>query len=148
MKRSDLVYLDPKGKPEDFAQCRSCKMFIQSKGVCSLLGMGVKINGGMSCTQYAFGKADEIELAHVSKSFTQEEVGLVDREVRCENCEFFESSDNDCLLFKTLNISHKVNKHGCCNAQEASDKKESNKKLKVDHSKQLVIKRTTSPFNK
>ena len=140
MERNDFVYLEPKGSPEDFAQCRSCKMFVESHMVCSLHGMKVKVHEGMSCNEYAFGKADDTELPHVSAAFTPEESGLVDREVRCENCEFFESEDNDCFLFKLLNIDHKVNKHGCCNAQEPKDHDKKEKPLKLSRNKVTLKK--------
>jgi hypothetical protein len=49
--------------------------------------------------------------------------GLVDRQVRCENCDFFDGVET-CKLFEALNIGSsrfqlntKVDPHGCCNAQ-------------------------------
>lgn len=148
MNRSTFVYLDPKGNPNDFAQCRSCKMYVDSHDVCSLHGMKVKVHGGMSCTEYAFGHADDSELPHVSPAFTPEQSGLVDAEVRCENCHFFESEENECELFHILNIPDKVNPKGCCNAWESAEKDEaSEKKLKRKESAEKpVLKKNKNPF--
>jgi broad specificity phosphatase PhoE len=137
------VFLDLKSQPKageverveytmlnNYAQCTSCKMFISSKAVCSLHGMDVKIKGSMSCSLHAYGHADESELQHVSAAFTPQESGLVDRQVRCENCKFYCEEDSDCELFEFLNgevgvafaLNDKVDKHGCCTAQTPKPK--------------------------
>jgi broad specificity phosphatase PhoE len=132
------IFLDIKGQPKpgeiepveytmlnNYAQCISCKMFIQSKRVCSLHGMDVKIKPTMSCGLYCFGHADNSELHHVSVATTPKESGLTERQVRCENCFFFDEQESDCELFEALNkgsvftLEEKVDKHGCCNANIA-----------------------------
>jgi broad specificity phosphatase PhoE len=135
------IFLDIKGQPkpgevepveytmlDQYAQCRSCKMFIQSKGICSLQGMDVKIKPTMSCGLYSYGQADESEMDHVSSATTPTDSGLVDRKVRCENCMFFDEDESDCELFESLNqgqvfsLKETVDKHGCCNAQTPKPK--------------------------
>jgi len=124
INRSAFLYLDPRPLKEAFAQCSTCKMFLKDHGLCSLHGKDVKITGGMSCGLYVpGGPAEESELEHVSKAVTPEESGLVDRQVRCENCTFLKG--DSCGLFQQLNdkfptmfsLKTGVDKHGCCNAQ-------------------------------
>ena len=139
MERSNFLYLEPKGDKPGF-NCNSCKMFLAKQGICSLHGKDVKIKPTMSCGLWSCcGPAPESEMEHVSKAFTPEESGLVDAEVTCKNCEFFEKEDNDCLLFKTLNIDHKVLPDACCNAWTGDDKESKKEEPKK------FIKRKTSP---
>lgn len=84
----------------------------------------------MSCGLYVpGGPAQESEMEHISASVTPKESGLIKGHVKCHHCEYFEDKDNDCLLFKTLNIKpHKVDRDGCCNAFEPSDHEEKESK--------------------
>ena len=124
VKRDGFLYLEPDGEDDDFGQCADCKMFLEKLGLCSLHGKGVKIKPTMSCGLFVpGGPAKESELEHMAKNFTPAESGLVDREVRCENCISF--MDNKCKLFAMLNrlspanfdLNAKVEAQGCCNAQ-------------------------------
>jgi hypothetical protein len=128
IKRDAFLYLDPRPPKEDFAQCSTCRMFLPEQGLCSLHGKDVEIKPTMSCGFYTpGGPADESELEHVSKAVTPEESGLVDREVRCENCISFDKGK--CKLFEMLNqnpnwnCDPNVDKHGCCNAQRPIEKR-------------------------
>lgn len=123
LKRDTFIYLDPKGDKEQFAQCSTCRMWTgPENNTCSILGK-IKVTGDMSCTLYTYGKPSPILVGKESPTYTAQEVGLVKRVVRCENCRSFENGI--CLLFQTLNKSNsdlfdldeKVNAHGCCNAQ-------------------------------
>ena len=151
MERSTFLYLDSKGTPNDFAQCRSCKMWLEKHNICSLHGKDVKITGDMSCGLYSFGgPAPESEMEHVTKAVTPEQSGLVKAEVRCENCKWFDADESECRLFCMLNISpDKVNPKGCCNAWESEEKTEDTKKLKrTDAGAKTLLKKkeTKNPF--
>jgi hypothetical protein len=121
--RNAFLYLEPKGNDPDFAQCADCKMFLDKLGICSLHGKDLHIKPTMSCGFFVpGGPAEESELEHVTKAFTPEESGLVDREVRCENCKFMESPKT-CGLYVKLNklpefsLNVTVKPRACCNAQ-------------------------------
>lgn len=138
--------MDPKVEHE-FAQCATCWKFtgktcleFSSKDI-------VKPTG--SCGLYCVGKPQSHNIGKENAGTTPEIAGYVDRKVRCEHCEFFEEGDNDCLLFRTLNIkNYKVDPDGCCNAQQPKDDEESSvKKLKTPESAQkITIKKKTNPF--
>ena len=119
-----FLYLDPKEPKEKFAQCAACMMFTGS--TCTIHGKDVKITGKMSCGLYVHGKPMPEEKGHEMKSVTPKESGLVDRQVRCENCKFYHDP-NICDLFGRLNkegsfdLNTKVNQYGCCNAQEPKE---------------------------
>ncbi len=120
LKRDIFIYLDPKGDGEKFAQCGTCRMFTGK--TCSILGKQ-KITPEMSCDYYVNGPISKGLLGKEVASVTPKEAGLVNRQVRCENCRSFK--DGVCLLYQTLNKSNpdlfdldeKVNAQGCCNAQ-------------------------------
>lgn len=123
LKRDAFLYLDPKGEKNQFAQCSTCRMWTgKDSNTCSILGK-TKVTGDMSCGLYVYGKPSPSLAGKEVASYTPQEAGLVNREVRCENCRSY--SNGICLLFQTLNKSNpdifdldeKVNKHGCCNAQ-------------------------------
>ena len=130
MDRATFLYLQPKKKTHNFAQCATCKMFLQKEHLCSLHGKNVRIDATMSCGLYVpGGPAEDSEIEHVQANVTPKESGLVDRKVRCEHCEYYEAGDNDCLLFRMLNISdYKVDPDGCCNAQEPKDEEKKDKR--------------------
>lgn len=129
MKRSDFIYLDHRGDKDTFAQCASCKMFLAKHKICSLHGKHVRIEPTMSCNVYCYGgPADESEMEHVSAAFTPEQSGLVNRPVRCENCRYL-LGDNVCNLFAMLNLDPKVDKHGCCNANQPREERKTLKRL-------------------
>ena len=138
MDRSTFLYLEPKVKTHNFAQCETCSMYLSKHNICSLHGKDVKIKPTMSCGLYVpNGPAPESEMEHVSLKVTPKESGLVDAKVRCEHCEYYEMKDNDCLLFKMLNIKeYKVVDDGCCNAWTKGD--EGKKETKQEILKKFV----------
>ncbi len=150
IKRDAFVYLAPKPrdkKPQDFAQCISCRKFVPHvdglKGSrCAEHGSKVVVDEGYSCgfwddwaTPDGKPNAEVVanhaaELANiVPGSVTPEESGLVDRQVRCENCEFFGAKHKHCHLYKGLNeslpevfdLDINVEPDACCNAQTEMD---------------------------
>jgi hypothetical protein len=120
--RQVFLYYEPKGNKSKFAQCETCRMFTGDK--CSILG-NTKITKDMSCNLYVHGQPSLTLKGKEIESVTPTEVGLVNRQVRCENCRSFNKEKSSCMLFENLNktnsdifnLEEKVNVHGCCNAQ-------------------------------
>ena len=121
--RESFVYLEPKGDGKTFAQCATCRMWTgKESNTCSILGK-TKVTGDMSCNLYVYGKPSPGLSGKEIASYTSKEVGLVKRQVRCENCRSFQNGT--CLLYQTLNkqvpdifnLNEKVSPQGCCNAQ-------------------------------
>jgi hypothetical protein len=142
-QRDVFLYMSPPlGFPgKNFAQCYSCKRFVPSEylkkdlDLCADLGSRVPIGEGYTCGLYAIwpkGKPnEEIIKEHALAlekdgpgSVTPGEVDLVEGQVRCENCFFFDSVDDTCMLYdllnrkfpKLFNLDINVNKFACCNA--------------------------------
>lgn len=95
----------------NFAQCGSCRFFGKD-GMCAILSREVEAD--MSCGFYA-----------PVYPVAPKDAGLVDRQVRCENCRFFDG-EYTCKLFMLLKTSMPnefedldpiVEPEGCCNAQ-------------------------------
>ena len=124
LTRDVFLYLDPKEPRDSFAQCSTCRMWT-TKDTCSILGK-TKVTGDMSCGLYVHGKPSPSLFGKEIESVTPKEAGLVNRQVRCENCRSFDKKTSVCMLFQSLNKSHsdifqleeKVNEYGCCNAQK------------------------------
>lgn len=119
--RDTFLYMKPQGDEDIFAQCGSCRMYIPGSERCAILGPNVHVPEIASCGLYIHGEPDDDQdsiALHKPK-----EVGLVRREVRCENCASFD--DGTCRLFETLNetqpelfdLDTQVEAKGCCNAQ-------------------------------
>jgi hypothetical protein len=126
LTRETFIYLEPKGDKEKFAQCSTCRMWTGEEGqTCSILGK-TRVTCEMSCNLYVHGKPSPSLKGKEIASYTPKEAGLVNRQIRCENCRSFDPKTSVCMLFQTLNKSHpnmfqleeKVNEHGCCNAQK------------------------------
>lgn len=128
MTRETFLYMPPK-VPKEANQCSSCWKFTGK--TCLEFSHKDVVKGSGSCNLYNAGKP-HIELAgKETGGTTPYEAGYVEQKVTCGNCEFFESEDNDCLLFRTLNIyPYKVDKNGCCNAFMQEEKSE-NKVTKI-----------------
>ena len=140
--RAAFLYFEPDRtgtREEDFAQCGSCRMFVPGTQ-CIILGSDVHLGPRWSCGFYApwpngVRNAEVVanhraELAKGLKgSVTPEEAGLVNREVRCENCAFFEDETDECELYEQLNklplfdLDVKIEEYGCCNAQTPKGKR-------------------------
>jgi hypothetical protein len=118
-KRDTFLYME--GNIKDFAQCSSCIMWLSKRNKCMIHSESVKIDGDDSCGLYVQGapREDGTCLGLV----TPKESGLVDRQVRCENC--FHFGENKCGLFDNLNkkmpdqfdLDINVKPRACCNAQ-------------------------------
>lgn len=119
MERSDFIYMDPK-VPHNAAQCGTCWKFT-GKTCLEFTGKDpIKAIG--SCGLYSTGDPQPDHLGKEHGGTTPALAGYVERKVRCEHCEYFEEADNDCLLFRMLNIkNYKVDPDGCCNAQTQKD---------------------------
>lgn len=132
MTKATFLYLEPKSKTHNFAQCANCKMFIADHKVCSLHGKNVKIEPTMSCGLYVpGGPAVESELEHVEANVSPKESGLINAKVRCEHCEYYKKNESECLLFEILGVQDtKVIADGCCNAwhSDAIDEKKEDTK--------------------
>jgi hypothetical protein len=123
INRDAFLYLDSKGNKKNFAQCGSCTMFTGS--TCTILGPDVKITTEMSCGFYVPGTPDTSMKGKEIASVTPKEAGLVDRQVRCENCVHVDLDESKCYLFEKLNSSNpslfsldtNIDAQGCCNAQ-------------------------------
>lgn len=118
--REAFLYLEGKDGDDKFAQCASCDMWNNKAETCAILGPGFFVDADDSCGLYIKGKPHD---QPCDKIYTPEEVGFVDRDVRCENCKY--GGDGECSLFKMLNdkfpdefeLDTKIKPYGCCNAQ-------------------------------
>lgn len=131
IKRDAFLYMDPSGKNQaKFGQCATCRMAVPIKGKmrCSILD--IEVGGNDSCGMYTPGPHNPSEAQHISKDVSPKDAGYVRRQVRCENCKFFDPDDGDCELFEMLNLYHPtifdleemVDPRGCCNAQTPGPK--------------------------
>jgi hypothetical protein len=122
-----FLYLSPEQGIDDFAQCSECRDWIPGDNRCFIHGRHVEVLGTMSCGFYVYGEPLEpgdVPYAMVSPM----ESGLVNREVRCENCKHM-NDDSTCGFFKTLNeklpelfdIDINIDAKGCCNAQQSRE---------------------------
>ena len=119
VKRDAFLYLDPIG--DDFAQCATCALFRPSRESCATVA-GHIIAGG-SCGLYANGTPDDAQPQRSTVS--RAAAGYVERQVRCENCRFFDADGSLCGLYVDLDemapaifdLAPRVDAQGCCNAQ-------------------------------
>jgi hypothetical protein len=126
INRSAFLYLDPRFAPKSrWAQCSTCRDWVSNHRRCVIHGPKVTVRGSMSCGFYIWGVP--VSNRETVAKVTPTESGLVDREVRCENCRFF--GDDECGLYRILNdwrpemfdLDVKVHKLGCCNAQQPEE---------------------------
>lgn len=117
--RDAFLYLAPRIPFNQFAQCSTCKLYT---GIaCSIMAQET-VPPTASCGFYIPGGINPLLTPLPLVSAT--EAGLVDREVRCENCISF--NNGKCELFARLNntfpdifaLDEQVDRYGCCNAQE------------------------------
>lgn len=126
--RATFLYMKPKPgyDPEENAQCESCIHWIDDKDRCELHGKGDDIDGDDSCCLYVAGPnaTGKEPLGRV----TPKESGLVSRQVRCDNCMFFDPdsepkvhcdfySQLNRMLPKVFDLDRYVEEDACCNAQ-------------------------------
>lgn len=125
LERDAFLYLDPAGDEDNFAQCSTCRDWVEGDDKCYIHGPRLEVLGTMSCGLYVCGQPLP-EGTTTYMLVSPMESGLVDREVRCENCRHLE--ETTCAFFKTLNealpelfdLDTDVDPKGCCNAQQAS----------------------------
>jgi hypothetical protein len=124
LERDAFLYLNPEPGVADFAQCSSCEMWVQGDNRCTIHGPRVRVPGSASCGFYIYGEVQEP--GYLTEALvTAEESGLVDRKVRCENCQWGGPSTYRCRLFAGLNerlpdifdLDEHIEPKGCCNAQ-------------------------------
>lgn len=141
--RATFLYMEPPDgyyKPEAFANCETCRKWIPQVNKCIELGPKPVVTAGKSCglySQWPLGKPNPeviknhlVELREAEKKgatdfVTPEAAGLVNRQVRCENCYYFDQPDSDCELYEMLNekfpeyfdLEEGVKPLACCNAQ-------------------------------
>jgi hypothetical protein len=143
IKRDAFLYMAPArvSQNDAFAQCSSCRMFVPPKG-CLVLGsrFPVSADDGTCGVYIAWPPGDKPDKKAVAEhtrqlaaglpaTFTPEEVGYVERQVRCENCTYFKKAAYQCGLYLALNkampmmfdLDPDVDQYGCCNANTAPD---------------------------
>jgi hypothetical protein len=119
-----FLYLNPEDISE-FAQCSTCSMWVREENSCTIHGQYIEVPGSASCGFYIIGDPQEPGTP-TEAIVTPVESGLVDREVRCENCRWGGPGNYTCLFFEQLNaqlpeifeIDTDIDPGGCCNAQQ------------------------------
>lgn len=119
--KSTFLYMEPKGDGKEFAQCGTCWKFTGKS--CLEFSPDEEVGADDSCGLYNQGKPAKDMMGKESGGTDKKTAGFVDGVVRCENCEYFEKGDKDCLLFRILGmIDYKVKPKACCNAFSAKGK--------------------------
>jgi hypothetical protein len=116
IKRDAFLYME-----HGDAQCGTCWLFSTPR--CAVLPQDLEVRAEDSCGYYGPGPQN-LALPY-APSFTPEEVGFSQREVRCENCYHFDKKESECYLYVELNanlprffdLDTRVSPKGCCNAQ-------------------------------
>lgn len=123
LKRDCFLYLDPKDPKDEFAQCNTCVMWV-FRDKCTIHGPKIDVFGSMSCGLYVHGTPQPRGTA-TRAVVTPLESGLVDRDVRCENCRWGGPETYICAFFTMLNnimpqvfkLDINIEPKACCNAQ-------------------------------
>lgn len=117
--RDAFLYFNPKPPDDSFAQCSTCFMFTGTG--CLIHDKRIRITKGMTCALYVHGVPRTNERGKEIAMVTPEESGLLEAQVRCENCRY---GGKECALFNMLNkkmpdtfdLDPKIDSKGCCNA--------------------------------
>jgi len=124
--RDAFLYLTPPAMENaEFAQCSTCSMWVEGDNKCTIHSPVIRVPGTASCGFYLHGKPNPAGTP-AEQIVTPTESGLVDREVRCENCRWGGPEVYRCSLFfqlnavlpRIFNLDTGINPKGCCNAQE------------------------------
>ena len=123
LSRDAFLYLNPEPGVDDFAQCSSCQDWVREDNRCVIHGPRVRVPGSASCGFYICGDVQPPG-TQTEALVTAEESGLVDRKVRCENCQWGGPSTYKCRFFAGLNerlpeifdLDENIEPKGCCNA--------------------------------
>jgi hypothetical protein len=118
IKRDAFLYMNPKPPQNSFAQCGTCRQFTGTG--CLILG-DTKITKDMACGLYTRGRPQLHMKGREEALVPPKEAGLVNFQVRCENCKY---GGSDCQLYEMLNdqlpetfdLETKIDPKGCCNA--------------------------------
>ena len=124
LERDAFLYLNPEHGVPEFAQCGTCVDWVQGDNRCTIHGPRVKVPESASCGFYICGETHPPGTV-TEALVTAEESGLVDRKVRCENCQWGGPTTYRCRLFAGLNerlpdvfdLDEQIEPKGCCNAQ-------------------------------
>lgn len=130
--RDAFLYMIPRGKPDDFAQCSKCMMWNGGTGLdgeadrCHIHGPNLVVTGDMTCGIFVYGDPHKAKLM---AAVTPSESGLEKRPVRCENCRYSRQWGGKyrCTLFIKLNeecpedfdLQTEIEPKACCNANRA-----------------------------
>lgn len=128
LSRDAFLYLNPEPGVDDFAQCSTCEMWVKGDNRCTIHGPRVRVPGSASCGFYIYGET-QAPGYYTEALVSAEESGLVDRKVRCENCQWGGPSTYRCRLFTGLNerlpdifdLDEHIEPKGCCNAQQPGE---------------------------
>ena len=120
LDRSAFIYLPPKGKKDEFAQCGTCIAFMPDRERCAWFGKDDHVIADASCALYVHGKPNNDQ--KIIGSVTPKQAGYVEAQVRCENCHYVKGQK--CTLFEKLNkalpnifkLDTKIEDKACCNA--------------------------------
>jgi hypothetical protein len=124
LTRDTFLYLHPRTRSR-FAQCATCRDWVLGDRRCVIHGPKVRVLGTASCGLYVFGWPNPAG-TKTSAKVTPEESGLVNRQVRCENCTWADDGAHKCGFYELLNkelgdvfdLDVNIDPHGCCNAQQ------------------------------
>lgn len=122
IQRDAFLYLDPEPGVDDFAQCSSCRDWVEGDDRCVIHGPMVTVKDTMSCGLYVYGETQDPG-TETYFYISPRESGLVDRKVRCENCKW---GGETCGFYDMLNkalpdvfdLDVEIEPKGCCNANE------------------------------
>lgn len=139
--------LDSYGKPEDFASCSTCFMWMgEERKRCYILGKELEVRGIDSCGIYVNGEP-EVERAGSEKNLsTVEESGFTKDPVTCKNCYWY--GLGMCGLFTKLNLEWpqffdlkiSVSENGCCDGFTPKDAEFDNESFIAKLNKKVIWK--------
>lgn len=125
--RAAFGYVEPVGDDIDFAQCKTCRVWLKDADRCLWLQPNDEVLEGDTCIYYVQGQPMDSE--EPLGLLTKKEAGLTRGQVRCENCMSFDKDDSACELFRKLNqqfpklfkLDSRVKPKACCNAFDNDD---------------------------
>lgn len=120
--RSAFLYMDPVGGCEPFAQCASCRFWRPMMRRCALFITDPDVEADATCGLYVAGRPSDYQMQN--PTVWPKDAGFETRQVRCENCHWYQDREQRCHLFYSLNdhmpdvfdLDVRVHPHGCCNA--------------------------------
>lgn len=129
--RSAFGYAEPVGDATQFAQCKTCRVWLKNADRCYWLQPNDEAKAGDSCIYYVQGEPITDESVEPIGALTKSEAGLVRGDVRCENCTSFDKADTHCELYRKMNrtfptlfkLDARVEPKACCSAFDSPDVK-------------------------